>query len=106
MFYDPHAVISTPADFLTHSPVDICSLATLPQVGNLTEVLIPYVNYRMRVRAEERSKIEGVRTKVRRTQAETGLHLEQYDRELRLLRHSRNKTRALPPGFSLSLLHP
>eukprot|EP00904_Undaria_pinnatifida_P001459 jgi/Undpi1/11313/HiC_scaffold_30.g13611.m1 len=48
-------------------------------VGNLTEILIPYAHYRMRVRAEERSKIEGDCGKVRRTQAEKGLYLEQYD---------------------------
>ncbi|CAM9560241.1 unnamed protein product, partial [Laminaria digitata] len=48
-------------------------------VGNLTEVLIPYAKYRMRVRAEERSRIEGTAGKVQRTQAEKGLYLEQYD---------------------------
>lgn len=50
-------------------------------MGNLTEVLMPYAKYRMRVREEERSKIEGTGSKVRRTQAEKGLYLAQYDRE-------------------------
>lgn len=39
----------------------------------------------MRVRAEERRKIEGNVGKVQRTQAEKGLYLEQYDREFFVL---------------------
>lgn len=48
-------------------------------------MLIPYAKYRMRVRAEERRKIEGNVGKVQRTQAEKGLYLEQYDREFFVL---------------------
>lgn len=52
------------------------------QVGNLTEVLIPLVNYHMRVAAEERDEYESVPNgRVQRTQAEHGRHLEQYDRK-------------------------
>lgn len=51
-------------------------------MGNLTEVLIPFVNYHMRVAAEERDEYESVPNgRVQRTQAEQGRHLEQYDRK-------------------------
>ena len=85
----PSVYVSRSARDCTHShgpytTVSFCSRATLPQVGNLTEVLVPYVKYRMRVRAEERSKIEGTAGKVQRTQAEKGFYLEQYDREFSL----------------------
>lgn len=53
----------------------------LLQVGNLTEVLIPFVKYRMRISAEKRDDGEENKGKVERTQAEKGLHLEVYDRE-------------------------
>ncbi|CAN0077413.1 unnamed protein product [Scytosiphon promiscuus] len=65
-------------------------------VGNLTEVLIPFVKYTMRINAEKRGDDHGLGAsggseggattagakqggKVQRTQAEKGLHLEQYD---------------------------
>ncbi|CAM9173656.1 unnamed protein product, partial [Pylaiella littoralis] len=68
-------------------------------VGNLTEVLIPYVKYTMRIKSEKRADDEhgheaerranadkqekgkgrGKKAKIQRTQAEKGLHLEQYD---------------------------
>lgn len=58
------------------------------QVGNLTEVLIPFIKYTMRVKAEKRGDghgHEGVPVvsgkNIQRTQAEKGLYLEQYDRE-------------------------
>lgn len=74
-------------------------------------MLIPYAKYRMRVRAEERSKIEGTGSKVRRTQAEKGLYLEQYDREssalllvgwLLLLSHHKERTL---PGVRAAFFH-
>lgn len=63
------------------------------QVGNLTEVLIPYVKYRMSLSADssaaQRAGGEGEGaaaaaaspTRVQRSQAEKGRHLEHYDRE-------------------------
>lgn len=95
--HDPHAVGPTFTDLLT--PVAFRILAfyvTLPQVGNLTEVLIPYAKYRMRVRAEERSRIEGTAGKVQRTQAEKGLYLEQYDREFGLWRQTPSRNAYAP----------
>lgn len=106
MLRDPHAAVSIPTDLSALTPANTSSLTTPPQVGNLTEILIPYAHYRMRVRAEERSKIEGDCGKVRRTQAEKGLYLEQYDRELRLLQYSHTKTWTLPAFFSMLPLHP
>ncbi|CAM9118497.1 unnamed protein product [Ectocarpus sp. 13 AM-2016] len=55
-------------------------------VGNLTEVLIPFIKYTMRVKAEKRGDGHGhdgvpvvSRKNIQRTQAEKGLYLEQYD---------------------------
>lgn len=54
-------------------------------MGNVTEVAVPYIKYIIRIKAEKRGdgSPEGVKNtgKVQRTQAEKGLHLEQYDRE-------------------------
>lgn len=50
-------------------------------MGNLTEVLIPYVKYLFRMRAERRSDPQQSHQDVEGTQAETGLYLEQYDRK-------------------------
>lgn len=64
-------------------------------------MLIPYVKYTMRIKSEKRADDEhgheaerranadkqekgkgrGKKAKIQRTQAEKGLHLEQYDRE-------------------------
>eukprot|EP00903_Cladosiphon_okamuranus_P009327 g8896.t1 len=52
-------------------------------VGNVTEVAIPYIKYIMRIKAEKRvnGSPDGHKNtgKIQRTQAEKGLHLEQYD---------------------------
>ena len=58
-----------------------CLPRALPQVGNLTEVLIPYVKYRIRLRAERGSDVDSADDNEEGTQAETGFYLEQYDRE-------------------------
>lgn len=51
----------------------------------MTEVAVPYIKYIMRTKAEKRGDGSpdghGNVGKVQRTQAEKGLHLEQYDRE-------------------------
>eukprot|EP00752_Nemacystus_decipiens_P016452 g14707.t1 len=52
-------------------------------VGNVTEVAVPYIKYVMRIKAEKRGdgSPDGHQNvgNVQRTQAEKGLHLEQYD---------------------------
>lgn len=54
-------------------------------MGNVTEVAVPYIKYIMRIKAEKRGDGSpdghGKAGKIQRTQAEKGLHLEQYDRE-------------------------
>lgn len=54
-------------------------------MGNLTEVCIPYVKFRLRVRAERRGCTQEVDEKAEVTQeapeSETALCLEPYDRE-------------------------
>lgn len=82
----PH---SHPTDVVIYSGVvfymfllAVCLVRALPQVGNLTEVFIPFVKYRIRLRAERRAAVAGTDEKEEEgTQAEMGLYLEQYDRE-------------------------
>lgn len=52
----------------------------------MTEVAVPYIKYVMRIKAEKRGDgspdgHQNAVGKVQRTQAEKGLHLEQYDRK-------------------------
>lgn len=75
-----------------------------PQVGNVTEVAVPFIKYTMRTKAEKRG--DGSpgghenKGKVQRTQAEKGLHLEQYDREFLFPPNDRNRVIPQLPSSS------